>query len=95
MEIRWEEVAVAVAIVVGAMEYAKKLAPNVDKKVWKATMPLFSAALALTIEYLPPIVTKWLLIASGAQLGYQTVIETFKSRLAARPPDPPSSTGSK
>jgi hypothetical protein len=78
-------VAIALVLVVGLIQYLKKVWVKAPGWVWKVALPVLSVVIFLVLSLLPPWLVGIALVIAGGQLFYEVVvkfIEKIREKLA-------------
>lgn len=82
--IQWQLIVTCSVEVVGIIQILKNFLPkSVPAWIYAVAMAVTSIVVTLAAVYLPSIVTVIILVACCSQLGYETIIQTFK-KLASK-----------
>jgi len=76
-------VAISILLVVGLIQYFKKLWTAAPKWVWKVALPVLAVVVTLILSVLPPWLLAIALVVAVSQLFYETVVK-FIERLRER-----------
>jgi hypothetical protein len=68
-------VAIALVLVVGLIQYLKKVWAKAPNWVWMVALPVFSTVVYLVLSVLPDWLIGISLVIAGGQLFYETVVK--------------------
>ena len=82
MSINWEIVLAAAFAAIGVLEFIKGFFPRATGKAWRILQPVFCLGFSGLALIAPPWIMTGILALALSQIGYETIIETVKKKVA-------------